>query len=300
MSVAVDRKLEALRIVCRQATVEVVDLGRKADVMSLLRVVDAIHQMKRTHHIALQATCRDLRSAGTGFRQTFAVMRHQIDVAVGPHTTLADAKRIAWTVATRDPRILQLIEAASLNDIRMVRELLEQGVWVNVHVNEGMTPLRAAAAEGAVECAQILIDAGTDTDLSWALVDAAAKGHRAAVRCLLAAGANVDSRDASGHTALMAAAHMGHVKIVRQLLWAGASVNLRFPYGGTALTVMAERGRLEMAELLVAEGANVNATNADGETALDLVRPGHTELRKFLVKAGAKTTTGLLGQLGCI
>jgi hypothetical protein len=74
-----------------------------------------------------------------------------------------------------------------------------------------------------------------------ALVGAAGRGDIAAVRSLLAGGANPNEVDNSGvykgWTPLMAAARGGHADIVRLLLKAHANVNATNEYGGTALDI---------------------------------------------------------------
>jgi hypothetical protein len=56
---------------------------------------------------------------------------------------------------------------------------------------------------------------------------AAAHGHAALVRTLIARGADPNLRDAQGSTALHAAAHMGYRDVITLLLTRGASVDVR-------------------------------------------------------------------------
>ena len=75
------------------------------------------------------------------------------------------------------------------------------------------------------------------------LILAAHKGHGAAVRALLAAGAAVNARGKGGMTALMAAAgSAGRASIVAELLRAGADASAASDGGMTAALISASRG----------------------------------------------------------
>src|SRR5450759_4165705 len=82
-------------------------------------------------------------------------------------------------------------------------------------------------------------------------------GDLAAVRALLAHGADVNARDAKGATALMYAAIYGDVEFVNLLLDKGADPNASNDLGINAL--MWAAGDLAKVRTLVAHGASVNA-----------------------------------------
>jgi hypothetical protein len=94
-----------------------------------------------------------------------------------------------------------------------------------------------------------------------ALDGAARRGDVAAIRSLLAAGADRDLRDwgPNGWTALMHAAHKEQAAAVRALLAAGADPNRRSANGATALLIAAGQGEAEIVELLLAAGADPRA-----------------------------------------
>ena len=58
-----------------------------------------------------------------------------------------------------------------------------------------------------------------------AIVLAARAGHNDAVKALLEAGANVNSKDSEGNTALITAVFYGRTDVVETLLGAGADTN---------------------------------------------------------------------------
>ncbi|MBX5461848.1 MAG: ankyrin repeat domain-containing protein [Steroidobacteraceae bacterium] len=133
-------------------------------------------------------------------------------------------------------------------------------------------------------------DRGADTMLTVGttpLIRAARAGDVAAMRLLLAHGANVELTTARGITPLMAAAGNGASKIdtrgryrteeqaieaVKLLLAAGANVNARDESGQTALHGAARWGWNDLVKTLVAANVDLNAKDAQGRTAADIAR----------------------------
>lgn len=76
------------------------------------------------------------------------------------------------------------------------------------------------------------VEALGDQDTS--LHEAARSGDVRAVERLLGAGAEVDRKDANGHTPLLFAAMAGHVGVVRVLLKSGANRDIEDDLGYTA------------------------------------------------------------------
>ncbi|HMA37575.1 MAG TPA: ankyrin repeat domain-containing protein [Chloroflexia bacterium] len=105
------------------------------------------------------------------------------------------------------------------------------------------------------------------------LWDAVAQGHTAALTALLAAGADVNTRDAEGRTLLMHAA-------------AGGRRWRRTPTGGHG--ICQPYVYLEVVEILLAAGGDVTAQDAQGKTALGYARDaGHPAVVARLQAAGA-------------
>src|SRR6187455_447514 len=77
------------------------------------------------------------------------------------------------------------------------------------------------------------------------LADAVLYGRSSVVQSLVAGGANVNERDATGMTPLMVAAAAGHTAIARTLIAAGAEVGAAAPDGTTALMSAASANRGE-------------------------------------------------------
>lgn len=101
---------------------------------------------------------------------------------------------------------------------------------------------------------------------------AARGGHEEAVRLLLDAGAQVNSKDIFGRIPL----HLAHEKsVVALLLDHGADVNARDDKGWTCLHWAASSRQaysLETIRLLLEKGADSKLKDLEGKTAADLAR----------------------------
>ncbi|NDZ79496.1 hypothetical protein G3I19_13390 [Streptomyces sp. SID10853] len=160
-----------------------------------------------------------------------------------------------------------------------------------------------------------------------AVLEAAGRGDTAAVRAALAAGADLEARDAHGRTALLLAAIGDHVEaarllvadgadpdaqddrddspwlatgvtgsvaMMRVLLPAGPDLKQRNRFGGIALIPASERGHVDYVRALLREtDIDVDHVNQLGWTALlEAVilgdgGPAHQEIVGLLLAAGA-------------
>ncbi len=99
-----------------------------------------------------------------------------------------------------------------------------------------LTSVRAHAHAAPAAFKQAQVTAST-ADKADALSEAARKGDAAAVKTLLDAGVDVNTKYRYNRTALSYAADRGHVAVVKLLLERGADVNVKDTfYGATALT----------------------------------------------------------------
>jgi ankyrin repeat protein len=121
------------------------------------------------------------------------------------------------------------------------------------------------------------------------LADAAADKDRAAVRSLVAAGADVNARQPDGATALHWAAHWDDVELVDLLLRARADTNVMNDFGATPLSLACTNASAAVVERLLAAGANPNAAATSGETPLmRCARTGNVEAVKALLARRAE------------
>lgn len=139
----------------------------------------------------------------------------------------------------------------------------------------GGTPAEAAAA----------IAAGADVNARDAYGSRplllAAQWNGRIVPVLLKAGADIDGRDESGRTALMVAAAHGTWETIAVLLKAGANLNARDPGGKTAVELAAEFGKDPGVVLRL-----VGAALGDDARPLDLTRPSTNSLHGTWVGGG--------------
>jgi ankyrin repeat protein len=119
-------------------------------------------------------------------------------------------------------------KAIRTNDLAQLKSLVSAGD-VNVRDRHGATPLMYAASVGSVAAVKVLLAAGADakvknsfdaTALMWGIT------NLEKVRLLVDAGADVNARSKQGMTPLLiAASNAGSIEIVRLLLAKGADVN---------------------------------------------------------------------------
>jgi ankyrin repeat protein len=121
-----------------------------------------------------------------------------------------------------------------------------------------------ASEIGNVEVIDKLLRAGSDANSAnaageTALMIAARTGKAAAVKRLVAAGADINAKESvRGQTALMWAAAEDNLEATSMLLEAGASANVRTPAGFTALHFAVRAGNIPVVKELVAHGAKVD------------------------------------------
>jgi len=163
----------------------------------------------------------------------------------------------------------------------------------NVPVPTGATPLLTAIAAGNLERVKSLLAKGADvnaasSDRTTPLM-LASETNATIVDALLAAGAQVESTDASGRTALNRASAAGLEDTMRLLLDHQANVNSRATDLSTPLMAAVANGKLGAAELLIDRSADVNLADSNNTTPLMVAAEKQpAEFIKLLVTHGAK------------
>ena len=140
------------------------------------------------------------------------------------------------------------------------------------------------------------LDAVTKTKLNsrkpsfqLSLVEAVKENHMITVKALLAAGADVNTRDKFGETLLHMAAVRGYKEMSSMLITKGAEVNSRDERGLTPLHAAAWGGYQEILTLLINKGADINVRSADGMTPLHMAAlSGHPKIIDHLILKGAE------------
>jgi len=181
-----------------------------------------------------------------------------------------------------DGRTILHIAAATPGCEDMVKLLLESGADINAgdypdtarFYTRLMTPLHRAVCSSSKSCVEVLLAAGADlhtkNDMGETPLHLAAEyGYTEIAELLLTYDANVDETDNEGKTAL----HKAHNRDTAELLIAGgANVNAKAKDGSSPLHRAVEMvfEKRPMVELLLASGADVNAQNDEGDTPLHI------------------------------
>jgi ankyrin repeat protein len=129
--------------------------------------------------------------------------------------------------------------------------------------------------------------AGTGTgghDVDDRLLAAAAAGDLDAIAAAIAAGADVDARDATGRTPLLVATEARQTEAVRALLDADAAVDLQDDKLDNPFLYAGAEGLLDILRLVNEAGADPAITNRYGGIALiPASERGHVETVRYLL-----------------
>ena len=190
--------------------------------------------------------------------------------------------------------VTALLWAAHWDDLEMARLLLDSGADVNATDDHGVSPLERAAENASVSMVNMLIAAGARANISQEsgltpLMTAARTGNTEIVKTLIANGAEVNATtNETGGTALMWAISAPHPKIVSLLLENEADPTVSTFKGFTPLMFAARNGDIELGEILITAGVNVNQISADGTHVLPFsIVSGQVEFALFLLGEGA-------------
>ena len=140
------------------------------------------------------------------------------------------------------PNEAPVADAAQINDVSMVRELLRQGADPNAAQTDGLTALHWSALNNESEMVEILLFAGANPSSTSRL---------------------------GGYTPLHMASRAGHAEIVNKLLEAGADPNRYTTTGVTSMHFAAESNSIELIKMLVLAGGDVNSL--DNYSSLSLI-----------------------------
>lgn len=134
------------------------------------------------------------------------------------------------------------------------------------------TPLWFAISRGQnLTLAEHLLDLGANPN--FCLFAAAWNHDRAAIRLLLARGADIEEGAAHGETPLLGAVGWSRFGPAEELLTGGADPDARNAKGLTALHMMLRKGSApEHFAMFVRHGARGDIPGPDGQTAIDILR----------------------------
>ena len=187
-----------------------------------------------------------------------------------------------------------IVEAAKLQNMAAVNELIGDKTNVNAAAPDGSTALLWAIQRDDVTMTEALLEASADANAAnryevTPLMVAATNGNPAIIEMLIEAGGNTNAVSAEGETVLMTAARTGRPDAVALLLANGTDVNASEGWRGqTALMWAAGEGHVETVNLLVKAGADINAKSKAGfSPLLFAVREGRRQVVQALLDAGS-------------
>lgn len=162
-----------------------------------------------------------------------------------------------------------LARVSRAGDLKTAETFISAGIDPNLTDRYGRTPLYYAALFNRNEIAALLLahEADPNTGASsqapgsefpqTPLQIAASMGNLRIASMLVAAGAQVGARTATGREALHFAAVGNHLDVIRLLIEKGADVNTRDAHGVSPLDDAVWRGHLEATAILLAKGARL-------------------------------------------
>jgi ankyrin repeat protein len=123
---------------------------------------------------------------------------------------------------------VELLGAASANNVEEVSRLVSVGADVDAKGSSGWTPLHWASLKGHVQVVNELVEHGADTEVrsddGWtALHFTCVQGNPAVVKELRDHGANVEATNMDGDTPLHTACYHGHLPVVKALVVIGGA-----------------------------------------------------------------------------
>jgi hypothetical protein len=162
--------------------------------------------------------------------------------------------------------------AIEMGDLRAARSWLDAGLPPNFLADRVGTGLMIGAWEGNIPMMALFVARGADVNAvnangEQALLHAAWRGKRDAVRWLLDHGAKVN-REGLAWSALHYAVFAGNTDIAKVLVARGADINARSTNGSSPLMMAAREGREDLAQMLVSLGADTAIRNDWGDDAL--------------------------------
>jgi ankyrin repeat protein len=124
---------------------------------------------------------------------------------------------------------MSIVQAALVNDISAISELLTRGTAVDERDKGGRTPLMQATINGRIDIMKLLLDSGANPNIQdkggWSALHFAAQGQSAeGIELLVFYGATVDIANSDGNTPLSGAVfnYRGNGDVVSTLLRLGA------------------------------------------------------------------------------
>jgi ankyrin repeat protein len=192
-----------------------------------------------------------------------------LSLAFLPFSTLP-----GWVNAQTNSQIVAMTKAATFDDVREVKALIDKGMSPNQQTPKGMPILMLAMQEKSMKTVDYLINV-KGIDLNQAnisnetpLMFASLYGMLPEVKILVNQKEVPVNR--SGWTPLHYACTNGHLNIAEFLLDKGAAVDAPSPNGTTPIMMAIRAGNIQLVRLLLDRGADIRIRNQQDYSAIDV------------------------------
>ena len=176
--------------------------------------------------------------------------------------------------AQTDSQIAAITKAATFDDVREVKSLIDKGMSPNQKDPKGMPILMLAIQEKSMKTVDYLINAKgidlnqTNNTNETPLMFASLYGMLPEVKILVNQKEVPVNR--SGWTPLHYACTNGHLDIALFLLDKGAAVDAPSPNETTPIMMAIRAGNIQLVRLLLDRGADIRIRNQQGFSAIDV------------------------------
>lgn len=203
------------------------------------------------------------------------------------------AKEKASDIFT-DPKVAELVVAASQGNAKEIDRLVAEGVDVNARGENDITPLVFAVSQKNIEGVARLLHHGADPNLftykgrysvMWNFV---VQKDPAYLELALDYGGDVNALS-GGESLIFEAITLGRIEHVKILMDAGADINFQDVVGATPLHIAGYAAQYEIAYMLLEAGADPGVNNNVGKNGLlhaieQTQRPGSDEIYQWRQK----------------
>ncbi|KAJ8317845.1 hypothetical protein KUTeg_002936 [Tegillarca granosa] len=203
-----------------------------------------------------------------------------------------DYTRAGFEKREKRRRIRKLQDAISQNDVKSVKELLQDKFDVDFQYR-GQTALQLAVKSGNYDICKLLIAAGadvnkTDAELNNLLNAACWRGYTRVAKLLIDSHADLDVRNDLGCTSLNTCAYKGFADIADILLKANCDPNIPNSRLQTPLYTASYHGHVGVVRSLISAGCQMDIGDDERRTALMIASQlGHLDVVVCLINGDA-------------
>lgn len=210
----------------------------------------------------------------TPYDSALTQLRPQLAMAIAAHDLSKAADEAGKTLHARRHATAELVLAMENRDVFHVHDALKKSPSLDVVVDANHSLLTRAVELRSHGTLALLLAAGADLNARDAagrvvIVEAAKEKDNVAVLALLSRGADVNQQDAEGETALSQMLMQGQSRAVNALIDAGADASLRNKFNRTVLESLARwEGQENTIRRIAQKGGKLDGRDGDGNTPL--------------------------------